>query len=322
MSDPEVAVVVASHDRPLRLRWLLNALQEQTVARDRFEVIVCHDSSGGETHELLECHPLATEGVLRHIALPPGGRPPGMQRNAALELARAPIVLFTDDDCRPPADWLERALEATQRYPDAIVQGRTLPDPDELGIAYHVPHTRSQRIDPPAVWAQTCNVLYPRRVLTRVGGFDEQMEAGEDTDLCLRARAAGARYVGAPEMLTYHAVHALGIVGSLRSLPRWRHIAGLAKRHPIVRRHFPAGIFWRKSHGLLLLALAGASTARSRRGAVLLALPWAIHAAPAYGSSWRGRLRSISELPALALLDVAELGVLAVGSVSYRTVLL
>ena len=40
---PEIAVVVASHDRPLRLRWLLEALADQTLARYRFEVVVAHD---------------------------------------------------------------------------------------------------------------------------------------------------------------------------------------------------------------------------------------------------------------------------------------
>ena len=33
---PEIAVVVPSHDRPLRLRWLLNALEEQTLDRSRW----------------------------------------------------------------------------------------------------------------------------------------------------------------------------------------------------------------------------------------------------------------------------------------------
>ena len=102
-SGPEIAVVIPSHDRPLRLRWLLNALAEQTLARDRFEVVVGHDSSGAETAELLATHPLAEAGVLRSVALRPGTAPPGRNRNAAWREARAPVIAFTDDDCRPPA---------------------------------------------------------------------------------------------------------------------------------------------------------------------------------------------------------------------------
>ena len=63
---PELTVVVASHDRPLRLRWLLNALADQTLERGRWEVAVGHDCSGAareETERLLGDHPLAHEGV-------------------------------------------------------------------------------------------------------------------------------------------------------------------------------------------------------------------------------------------------------------------
>src|SRR5215208_5672349 len=125
---PEIAVVVASHDRPLRLRWLLEALSERTLERDRFEVVV-HDSTGSETDALLEAHPLARHGTLRHIRRPPGSSPPGANRNAAWRAARAPIVVFTDDDCRPPGRWLAKALQAADAHPGAIVQGATHPDP-------------------------------------------------------------------------------------------------------------------------------------------------------------------------------------------------
>ena len=68
---PRISVVVPSHDRPLRLRWLLNALQEQTLDRALWEVVVGHDSAGPETAELLRTHPLAQVPVLR-----PGGPRP------------------------------------------------------------------------------------------------------------------------------------------------------------------------------------------------------------------------------------------------------
>src|SRR6476619_3211140 len=79
--DMEVSVVVPSHERPLRLRWLLNALEEQTLARSRWELVVVHDSRGEETEDLVRTHPLAAAGVLRHLRLPPGTGTPARQRN-------------------------------------------------------------------------------------------------------------------------------------------------------------------------------------------------------------------------------------------------
>ena len=47
-----------SHDRPLRLLWLLNALEQQTLAADRWELIVAYDSRPPQTQQLLAEHPL------------------------------------------------------------------------------------------------------------------------------------------------------------------------------------------------------------------------------------------------------------------------
>jgi hypothetical protein len=69
---PELSVVVASHNRPLRLRSLLNALGRQTLERSLWEVIVCHDSGGGETERVLAGHPLAADETLRYTRLVPG----------------------------------------------------------------------------------------------------------------------------------------------------------------------------------------------------------------------------------------------------------
>jgi GT2 family glycosyltransferase len=330
---PSISVVVASHERRLRLLWLLNALEEQTLARDRFEVVVCDDSSGDETAALLEAHPLAAAGVLRSVTLPSGRRnPPGAPRNTAWRLARAPLVAFTDDDCRPPAAWLERALAAAEANPGAIVQGRTRPDPDELGLLHACAHPHTQDIDPPVDWVQTCNVVYPRAVLEREGGFDERLEGGEDTDLAWRARAGGAPLVGAPEVLTYHAVEPRSLAGALRASWRWRHLPTVVARHPQMRGNASIGqVFWKPRHARLALALAGFAAATAARRApplvrcslaVAVAVPWVREASPSYGSSWRGRARGLAELPGSAAIDAFELLALTVGSAAARTVFL
>jgi GT2 family glycosyltransferase len=319
---PEIAVVVPSHDRPLRLRWLLAALERQTLERERFEVLVAHDSAGAETDALLSAHPLAAAGTLRHLRFPPG-RGPAAKRNAAWRATRAPLVAFTDDDCRPPADWLERALAAAAAHPGAIVQGATRPDPEE-GALERAPGARSQAIDPPSAWAQTCNIVYPRAVLEAVGGFDEALPeaAGEDADLAQRALAAGAALAGAPEVLTYHAVEARSLADRVRDGWRWRHLPAAVARHPALRRELVGGVFWKPSHARLALAVAGLLAAHRRPVAALLAVPWAAGALDRYGPSARGRLRGLGELPGRAVEDGVELAALTAGSVRHRTLVL
>ncbi|MCW3039575.1 MAG: hyaD, partial [Solirubrobacterales bacterium] len=252
---PLIAVVVPSHDRPLRLRWLLNALAEQTAPAGSFEVLVAHDSRGPQTDALLAAHPLAVRGTLRALAFPPGSAGPAQKRNAAWRQARAAHVLFTDDDCRPPCGWIAAALAAVAAHPDAIVQGPTSVDPDELVVKLHAPHARTQVVElpggEPSLWAQTCNIAYPRAVLETCGGFDEALPvaAGEDTDLAWRARAAGTPMVAVPAMLTHHCVEPASLPARARESWRWQHLPYLTRRHPQIRSSYAGGgWFWKPQH--------------------------------------------------------------------------
>lgn len=299
-----LSVVVPSHGRPQRLARLLDALADQDAPREDWEVVI---ATGGESAALAAAHPLAPRVVraATHGA--------SAQRNAGWRSATGEAILFTDDDCRPPRDWVARALAASAAHPGAIVQGTTKPDPEEahlLGGAY----ARSQDVDPPSPWAQTCNVLYPRDVLERAGGFEEAMTAGEDTELALRAIAlTRAPYVAAPEMLTHHAVDAPGLLGHLRTIPRWGGLALVVKRHPQVRGHLVLGVFWKPAHAWLPVAALGALLAlRGRPAGLLLALPWA-RATPK---------RSVADLPGRAVVDSAEMLALVRGSVRHRSVIL
>jgi GT2 family glycosyltransferase len=284
--------------------------------------VVGHDSRCNDTEELLGTHPLARSGRLRHVRLPRASAPPGRNRNAALRLARAPVVAFTDDDCRPPPGWLERALGAARRHPGSVVQGATKPDPDEA-VMHRAPLRYSQTITPPSREAQACNIVYPRDLLERLEGFDERLLTGEDTELAARAEALGTRRVGAPEVVTYHAVVAAPVPRRLVAAWRWRDIPALVKRHPSLRRRYPLGIFWSGTHAWFALAGLGVVLARRRSpGAAALALPWAAVSLPPYGPSVRGWLRGISELPLVAALHGAEMGALAAGSLRHRTLLL
>jgi GT2 family glycosyltransferase len=324
VATPDVCVVVPSHDRALRLRWLLNALEDQTLARDRFEVVVVHDYDDADTDAILDRHPLRDAGVLRHERIPPGTGRPSRQRNIGWRAARAPLIAFTDDDCRPTPSWLEELLAVARRNPGAIVQGATDFDPYELDVFASPHHRTVVEREPPGKFAQTCNVLYPRDVLERVGGFDEQMPApaGEDLDLATRARAAGAAYVGAPGALTYHCVESYSLLGMLRLNRKWQDIAYLARRHPEIREDFTLRVFWRETHFRFLLAVAGVVLARAWPPFALLALPYLRFALRQRGTHLKARVATAVELPGRIVIDAAEVATMVRGSVKHRTVVI
>jgi GT2 family glycosyltransferase len=320
---PDVAVAVASHDRPARLRFLLNALEEQTLERERLEVVVAHDAPDGETARVLAEHPLREAGLLRPVPAPPGA-PLAALRNAGWRAARADLVAFTDDDCRPERDWLERLLAAALERPGAVAQGRTLPDPDEAGLLWGAPWARTVNVEPPSPWGETSNIAYPTALLEELGGFDEglSLPAGEDADLAARARAAGADTAPVPEAVVYHAVHTPWLGRRVAWSWRWQQLAAVVGRHPELRRGLPGRIWWRREHAALALAGAGVVLAGRRRGGALLAAPWLALALRHRGYGPRGLARATSELPGRALVDASELAALAWGSLRHRSLLL
>jgi glycosyltransferase involved in cell wall biosynthesis len=308
---PLASVVVASHARPLRLRWLLNALEEQTFGA--FEVIVVHDYDPATAARILDAHPVAP----RHLAIPPGTGSPARQRNLGWREARAPLVAFTDDDCRPEPGWLAALVAAAGRAPGRVVQGATRPDPFERDV-FAAPHVRTLEVDPPGRFAQTCNILYPRELLERLGGFDERAITGEDLDLALRA---GAPPVAAPGAVVNHAIEALTLPAMIRSAAKWRYLAYVLAKHPELRRDCVLGVFWEPEHFEVVLALAALGT-RRRPLLALLALPWLRRAGRRRGPRLAERLVAAAELPGQTVQELAEVATMAAGSLRFRTFVL
>jgi len=98
-------------------------------------------------------------------------------RNLGLERADGDIVAFTDDDCRPPAGWVEAIERAFDERDDLVV----LEGPVEGGMTYE-----GRRKYP------TCNLAVDRGTALAAGGFDERFEYWrEDTEFGWRLEERG-----------------------------------------------------------------------------------------------------------------------------------
>jgi GT2 family glycosyltransferase len=322
VADPDICVVVPSHDRPGLLARLLDALVDQRLDRGRWEVVVVHDCGPDGTEDLLRGHPLAAAGVLRRRSLPPGTGSAARMRNLGLRAGRAPIVAFTDDDCRPDPDWVGTALALAAAHPWTIVQGRTEPDAVDASRPRRGSLRRSMRISPPTKEAETCNIVYPRDLLEAIGGFDEGFRfAGEDVDLAYRAKAAGAGYLAAPELVVRHATEFPPLRERVRDTRKSAELAEVVRRHPDYRyaAYHPLGLFAKPLQARLVLAVAGLAAAPRRPALALLALPYA----HMVGDHVRRRPeRRLRRAGALSLITAAEVAHATRGSVRARSLYL
>ena len=271
MSLPEVSVVVSSYERPDSLARLLLALARQSLGSDRFEVVVVDNGSGPRTAAALDAVAARVQLPLvriRHARTlgPAGGR------NSGWRAAAASLIAFTDDDCVPAPGWLAGLLAAHAASPHpgelTIVQGRTDPDPGDLARLRRTLWARIVSVRAADGRFETCNILYPRALLERLGGFDESLmprglrpsPVGEDTDLGWRARELGARALYAPAALVHHEVVELGPLGKLAHGTRWGGAVHLFRLHPAAREILFRRLFWNVWHYMLLrvlLSLAG-----------------------------------------------------------------
>ncbi|HEX3317146.1 MAG TPA: glycosyltransferase [Solirubrobacteraceae bacterium] len=322
VADPQISVVVPSHDRPQLLARLLDALAAQSLSRDRWEAVVVHDCGPDGTEDLLRAHPLAAAGVLQHRSLPVGTGPPARMRNAGWRMARAPIVAFTDDDCRPDPHWVRTALALATEHPWTIVQGRTEPDAPDPSRPRQGSLRRTIDVTPPTKEAQTCNIVYPRGLLEATGGFDEGFRQwGDDVDLAYRAKSVGAGHLGAAGLVVRHATEFPALRARVRDARRLGELAEVVRRHPDYRYapYHPLGLFARPSHARLVLALAALAAAPRRPAMALLALPYA-QLVGSYVA--RSPDRRLCRAGALSLLTAAEVVHAARGSVRSRSLYL
>jgi glycosyltransferase involved in cell wall biosynthesis len=294
---PEVSVVVPAHNRPAGLARVLAALAAQTLAPERFEVVVVDDGSEP---------PLSAPGarVVRHER----ARGPAAARNAGWRAASAPLVAFVDDDCEPVPGWLEALLAAAGGDAHVVVQGPVGPPPGQRDEVTPLSHTIE--VGGPSRLFVSANIAYARPLLERTGGFDETFTraCGEDVELGARVLATGAELRWAPGAVVHHEVRPLGLAGTLRQTLKWTDSVRAVSMHPELRDLLTARVFWRPSHALLLLALAAAVT---RRPLVALAgaLPYVRHR--------RGRWLGVH-----LAVDSVEIATAVAGSVRHRTLML
>jgi cellulose synthase/poly-beta-1,6-N-acetylglucosamine synthase-like glycosyltransferase len=268
-----VSIIVPTHQRADMLPGLLAALQ--SLDYPRYEVILVDDASSDGTAAYLEEVAQQWPALRLHHRSTQGG--PAAARNDGLKLARGELVAFTDDDCRPEADWLKRLVEELQASSERVggVGGtiKSLTPRTWIGVYVHLAqrhqgHLRGEE----SPYLDTANALYRRDVLEAVRGFDLAffLPGAEDVDLSLRVKGAGWELRRAPRAVVGHLEQA-----SLRRIfqQSFRFGQGMG----ILRERYPHLFTGQPSRGI------------ARWGKGLLAR-WQRRALKVVSPTWRRRL--------------------------------
>ncbi len=201
-----VSVIIPAYNAERVLPRCLLALEHQTLPADEYEVIVVDDGSQDQTADIARSHG-AKVLRLNHSG-------PAAARNAGANVARADIIVFTDADCEPAPDFLERLLEP---FDAPVVSGargvyRTQQKSLVARFVQLEYEERYQRIahfemEHGGVDAlDTSYAAYRRRIFLEEGGFDARYRhaAGEDHELSFRLARKGHRFCFIPAAAVYH----------------------------------------------------------------------------------------------------------------------
>jgi glycosyltransferase involved in cell wall biosynthesis len=209
------------------LRSLLAGLRAQTLARERFEVIVVDDGSQPPLS-----HPLPADGdwlTVARIAV----RNSYAARNHGAGLARGRVLAFTDSDCTPRAGWLSGGLRELA-HADLVaghIELRLAERPSVWSILDAM--TFDQRRFVELGKAATANLFIGAELFARHGGFDSSLASGGDWELVERCLRAGARLSYSPVAVVEHGTRS-GPASFLRR--RWRIERAMGARCRRARR--------------------------------------------------------------------------------------
>ncbi len=173
-------------------------------------------------------------------------RPNGRARNVATARTSAPYIVFIDDDAvLANADALEQLVRPLMDDSSIGVTGAAKRIPPDAGwwqrwVAREIPRIEHAVVDqplesnpdPPSFYCElttTCCAMR-RAVYDQVGGFNNELVRGVDTEFFTRVRRAGYRFILVPHTWTWHPAP-----GSLWKLLRKHWLYGVGHAQEVRR---------------------------------------------------------------------------------------
>lgn len=238
-----VSIIVPTWNGLPLLKKCMNGLTTQTY-RD-FEIVVVDDGSNDGTSAWLE----SRRSKIRPLILPIN-RGFAAAMNAGIAVTTGEYLIALNNDTVPDPGFVEHMVSSAQTGYD-MVAGRVVLDGhnviDSAGISVlrdgcskerlrGVPEESIQALHQTEVFGPSAAAsLYSRRMLNRIGLFDESFEAFyEDVDLAWRARIGGFRCLYNPRATVRHVHSASYGKLSIRKLFLLER-----NRYWILWRHYP-----------------------------------------------------------------------------------
>jgi glycosyltransferase involved in cell wall biosynthesis len=209
--QPELSIIIPTHNRRELLGRVLNSLANQSYPPDRFEVLVIADACEDDTESMINA--LAKKLPLSIRVFSHNERSASLTRNRGVKEARSKHLLFLDDDIIASHELVEAHLKLKDET--RVVLGYSKPVIPERASwwqldariwwedRYKEMRTLGYRFNYRDFFSG--NVSLSADLFKRVGGFDPTIgNRLEDYEIGYRLLKIGARFVLQPSALGFH----------------------------------------------------------------------------------------------------------------------
>lgn len=197
-----VSVIIPVHNDAELLAGCLQALNIQTYPRNLYEIIVVDNASEDDIKKPVKSFP----GVTLAYERKPSSY---AARNKGISLAKGEILAFTDADCIPEKNWIEKGVKALNGTPNCGLMGGNIKlfsqnKPNiveryslsvQFGQDYFVKHWK---------FAATANMFTFKHLMEKVGTFDGTLKSSGDLEWGQRVFKAGHSQIYAHDVLVHH----------------------------------------------------------------------------------------------------------------------
>ena len=207
----KLSVVIPTLNRADLVARTIDQIEQQTVSRDLYEVLVVDNASTDQTQQVLAQKAAVYPNIRIHSQAKRGAAP---TRNTGIRKAEGEIVLFIDDDIFAEPELIEAHLKHQNANPRSSIVGTVTAPWDEASDPF-LRYLRDKRIlNPYSIkcgpmdfsYYHTGNVSTPRKMLLDVGGFNEEFSVYgmEDIELGYRLEKVGCKMVAGTDAKALH----------------------------------------------------------------------------------------------------------------------
>lgn len=203
-STPFVSIIIPVFNDAKHLSLCLVSLEHQTYPKSFYEVIVV--DNGSDSDENIQEIVDRSKSILIS-ELTPGSY---AARNKGISAAQGEVIAFTDADCVPTPNWIEKGVGALLNTPNCgLVAGRieiffkhSQPTPVELYES--ITAFPQKQLLERRHYAAAANIFTFKAVLEKIGLFDATLKSNGDVEWGQRVFSHGYQQIYTNEACVYH----------------------------------------------------------------------------------------------------------------------